>query len=155
MRRKFLTQLIVTAALIGTLLTPAPLYARKPSTSQLRGVEAISTETFEQKVLKAEGPVLVFVTADWCPVCQRTAPGVSDFALNASPDLNVVALDDDKNRDLTRQLGVKALPTFIYFENGKVIARKSGGYDPQELQRWLQPFYSNFKTTAPAPTQTL
>ena len=38
----------------------------------------VTSENFEQEVLKAEGPVLVDFFADWCMPCKMFAPILED-----------------------------------------------------------------------------
>jgi thioredoxin 1 len=38
----------------------------------------------------------------------------------------IYKIDVDKNRDLVEKYGIRSVPTFIFFENGKEVERKTG-----------------------------
>jgi len=38
----------------------------------------------------------------------------------------IYKVDVDKNRDLVEKFGIRSVPTFLFFENGEEVNRKSG-----------------------------
>ncbi len=77
---------------------------------------------------KASGkPVLVEVSAPWCPTCKAQKPILSE--LKAQPrfkDLASFEVDFDSQKDALRLLNVQQQSTLIIFKGGKEVARSTG-----------------------------
>ena len=52
----------------------------------------VTDAEFEEKVLNAEGPVLVDFWADWCGPCKAIAPALEEIAGEMSDSLSVAKL---------------------------------------------------------------
>ena len=72
-------------------------------------------------------PVLVEVTAPWCPTCKAQKPILSE--LKAQPrfkDLTVFEVDFDSQKDALRALGVQKQSTLIVYKGGQEVGRSTG-----------------------------
>lgn len=72
-------------------------------------------------------PVLVEVTAPWCPVCKAQRPILSE--LKAEPrfkDMAVYEVDFDSQKDALRALGVQKQSTLIVFKGNQEVGRSTG-----------------------------
>ena len=87
----------------------------------------VTDATFSNVVLAAELPVVVDFGADWCPPCQRMDPIVQEVASENQEIFLVAKFDTDSNPKITEQYRINALPTYIVFQDGKVIGRFIGG----------------------------
>lgn len=86
----------------------------------------LSDKDFEEKVLKAEKPVLVDFFAEWCGPCQQAGPVLETLAEEYKDKLIIGKLDVDLNRDSAGKYGVMSIPTMIMFKDGKEMERVSG-----------------------------
>jgi len=90
------------------------------------------------------GKVLALFYSTWCPYCNRFMP-TFDKQITAHPFQNIVhvILDDDDN-PLWDEYDISAVPTIIYFEEGKVAdrldARLGLGLNESMLTKWLENF---------------
>ena len=82
--------------------------------------------SFANEVLKSDLPVLIDVTADWCPPCQAAAPIVAELAQRHAGRLKVVVIDGNDSPDLVAALGVRGFPTFLGVLSSEVVARQAG-----------------------------
>jgi thioredoxin 1 len=82
--------------------------------------------SFAHEVLKSELPVLMDVTAEWCPPCKAAKPIVAELAQRHAGRLKVVMIDGDDAADLVATLGVRGFPTFLGFKDGEIVARQAG-----------------------------
>ncbi|WP_394777735.1 thioredoxin family protein [Undibacterium sp.] len=83
---------------------------------------------------KAGKPTLVFVHADWCPVCHAQDPLLLD--LLQTPELKNItelSVDFDKQKDILRQFRVSKQSTLIVFKGGKEVARSTGDTNKESL----------------------
>lgn len=100
----------------------------------------ITTENFEQEVLKSEKPVLVDFWAEWCGPCKALEPIVAQISREYAQVLKVGKLNVDDHPDLAIRYGVMGIPTLILFKDGQEVARIIG-YQPRErLLRRILPY---------------
>lgn len=84
-----------------------------------KNIVPVTEENFAQVVEKAALPVLLAVGATWCVDCRRVRPLFVKFADEYADKILFAAVDVDDSPKLKEQLGVKHIPTFFYFKNGK------------------------------------
>lgn len=82
--------------------------------------------SFAHEVLKSELPVLIDVTAEWCPPCKLAAPVIAELAERHAGRLKVVVIDGEEAADLVATLGVRGFPTFLAIRDGEIVARQAG-----------------------------
>lgn len=63
--------------------------------------------------------------ATWCGPCKAIAPHFANLAAQKT-NVNFVKVDVDKSRDIAQQYQIRAMPTFIFFKNGRVIETIEG-----------------------------
>lgn len=88
-------------------------------------VTHLSSDAFQQSVLKASGPVFVDFYAEWCGPCKMTGPIIEQLAAE-HPDMAFYKVDVDANGDLASQYSVFSIPTFVMFKEGKIVSQFSG-----------------------------
>jgi len=89
----------------------------------------LTEEAFDAEVLNYKGVVVMDVYADWCGPCRVIAPVMDRLAERG--DVKVVKVNLEQNQSLCRQLGVTALPTILYYRDGK-LAHKDEGVLPEQ-----------------------
>ena len=86
----------------------------------------ITTENFEEAVLKSETPVLVDFFAQWCGPCKMMAPVLEEIAKKYEGKLKVGKCDTDDNMLLAQKYRVASIPNVQLFKNGQVVANYVG-----------------------------
>jgi len=103
----------------------------------MAGPIAVDQGTFQEKVLKAKGPVLVDFWAAWCGPCRAVAPIVEDLAKEYEGKITFAKVNVDENPFLASSYGIMSIPTLIVFKGGKP-AEQVIGYRPKaELKKLL------------------
>ncbi|KAF8664967.1 hypothetical protein HU200_054287 [Digitaria exilis] len=90
-------------------------------------VTEVTKDTF-WPIVKAAGDKVVVLDmyAQWCGPCKLMAP---KFQKMSEKNLDVVFLKLDCNQDnkpLTKELGIKVVPTFKILKDGKVVKEVTG-----------------------------
>ena len=93
--------------------------------------EILATPEPQVKSGRTHGEVLFF-NASWCGPCRQMKPVVSQLRRQG---YHLRDVDVDKNRKLASQFGIRAVPTFVFVENGQEVKRFSGGTSPEKLKQ--------------------
>lgn len=102
------------------------------------GTKAITDESFEQDVLKAEGPVLVDFWAEWCGPCKMIGPALEEISDELGEKVTIAKLNIDDSPDTPGKYGVRGIPTMILFHNGAPVETKVGAAPKSQLKSWLE-----------------
>jgi len=97
----------------------------------------VSDDSFDQDVLKAEGPVLVDFWAEWCGPCKMIAPVLEELADEYGEKLKVCKMDVDANPDTAPKYGIRGIPTLILFNNGELAGTKVGALSRSQLTDFI------------------
>ncbi len=97
----------------------------------------VSDASFEDEVLKAEGPVLVDFWAEWCGPCKMIAPILNDIATEYLDKIKVAKLNIDENPATPPKYGIRGIPTLMLFKNGAVEATKVGAVSKSQLTAFI------------------
>lgn len=90
----------------------------------------ITTENFDQEVLKSDKPVLLDLWASWCGPCKMLSPIVDQVA-SENDDIKVGKVNVDEEEELAAKFGVTAIPTLLVFKDGKLV-NQSVGFIPKD-----------------------
>jgi thioredoxin 1 len=89
-------------------------------------ITTVSDDTFDELVLRAELPVLLDFTADWCPPCKMIKPVLAEIAEELAGQLVVAELDVDANPRTAQAAGVLGMPTLNLYVGGTVATQVVG-----------------------------
>lgn len=90
----------------------------------------ITSENFDQEVLKSDKPVLLDLWASWCGPCKMLSPIVDQVAAE-NDDIKVGKVNVDEEEELAAKFGVTAIPTLLVFKDGKLV-NQSVGFIPKD-----------------------
>ncbi|KAI1181503.1 thioredoxin-like protein [Nemania serpens] len=100
--------------------------------------------------------VAVDFYADWCPPCKAIAPLYEKLAAQHAIDgvLAFAKVNVDKVQDVSSTYGVTAMPTFLFFKDGRQVAvngqKMIRGADAQSLSAAAQKLGGLAKTKVEA-----
>lgn len=94
----------------------------------------VTSATWEQEVMQAEGLVLVDFWAVWCGPCQMVAPVVEEIAGEYKGKLKVAKLNTDENPDIASKFRIMGIPTLMFFKNGAAVDQVVGAVPKAQLK---------------------
>ena len=97
----------------------------------------LTTDNFEEEVLKSEVPVLVDFWATWCGPCQALSPIVEEVAGEVE-GVKVGKVDVDDQDKLARKYKIFSIPTLLVFRNGEVVQRSVGAVPKEKILEMLK-----------------
>ena len=101
-------------------------------------VTEVTDDSFDDEVLSADKPVIVDFWAEWCTPCKQVAPHFEELAVELGEKVKVVKLNIDDSPMTPGRYGVRGMPTFMIFQDGKVTATHLGAMSKSRILEWLQ-----------------
>ncbi|MDI1261813.1 MAG: thioredoxin domain-containing protein [bacterium] len=120
-------RLLIHAAIagIGTMaILPAQAFQARP----------FDAKAFE--AAQAAGkPILVEISAPWCPTCKAQKPILSELATKPKfKELVAFEIDFDSQKELLRKFGVNMQSTLITFKGSKEMGRSTGDTNAASIE---------------------
>ncbi|MBX3416530.1 MAG: thioredoxin family protein [Pirellulaceae bacterium] len=114
------------------VLAVAPAVAQETATQKR---QVLDYTTAYNRCQSGDKPMLVLVTATWCPPCQKLKSSVLPSLLTSESlsELNFAMVDYDKEPSVAQQLiGDRGVPQLIYFQKVE--------------NRWVQRYITGYQT---------
>ncbi len=108
------------------------------STAALAAQKVGFTPAAFEAANKAGKPILVEVSAPWCPTCKAQAPILGELSSQSRfKDLNTFTVDFDSQKDVLKSLNVQMQSTLIVFKGGKEVGRSTGDTKKDSIEALL------------------
>jgi thioredoxin 1 len=96
----------------------------------------ITDANFEE-ILKSEKPVLVDFWAEWCGPCKMIGPIVEELAGDYEGKAVIGKVDVDSNPAVASALGIRSIPTLMFFKGGEMVDKQVGAVPKAILAKKL------------------
>ncbi|MBO8434475.1 MAG: thioredoxin [Tyzzerella sp.] len=94
---------------------------------------SLKSEDFENSVLNNNKLVMIDFYAVWCGPCKMVSPIIEEIAEEYKDVCDVFKLDIDVAPDVATKYNVLAVPTIIFFKDGKAVDTIVGAVPKTEL----------------------
>ena len=98
----------------------------------------ITTENFENEVLKSEIPVVIDFWATWCGPCRMFGPIFEKVGSEMEGVVKFGKLNVDEEGSLAQMFRVMSIPTMILFKNGGAAGKIVGAMPKEEILKILE-----------------
>ncbi|MFA5140616.1 MAG: thioredoxin [Elusimicrobiota bacterium] len=86
----------------------------------------ITDSNFQDEVLTSAVPVVVDFWAPWCGPCRMLGPVIEELAGEYQGRVKVGKLNVDENPAAAQALRIEAVPTVMFFKDGRLVDRAMG-----------------------------
>ena len=93
---------------------------------------------WKSEVLDSPIPVVVDFWAPWCPPCKTLAPTIEKLAADYEGKVKVGKMNCDENQDIPGSQRILAIPTVLFFKDGKEVDRLVGVNDESKFKASLE-----------------
>jgi len=100
-------------------------------------VKHITQGDFADEVTRCATPVVADFYATWCGPCRQLSPMLDKLAGGYADKIKFVKINVDESPGLAQNFQVQAIPTLIFFKDGKVADRLTGLPDEADLKARL------------------
>jgi len=99
----------------------------------------LTSENFDQEVLKSAQPVLVDFWAPWCGPCRAMAPVLGALAKEFDGKIKFAKVNVDEQPALASKYGISSIPSLFLFKGGEIVDNLVGFMSDKDLRARLQP----------------
>lgn len=100
-------------------------------------VKIVTTDSFDEEVVKLQGLVMVDFWATWCGPCKIVAPVVEELAKEYEGKVTFAKLNTDEHPDIASRFSIRGIPTLMFFKDGKVMDQVVGAVPKGQLKSKL------------------
>lgn len=93
-------------------------------------------------IINTNLPVLIAFYADWHFSFNEMNTALREVAIITENKAKVIKVSVDENKELSRNLQIDGLPTFVIFFRGEMVWKQSGMQNSDFLVQKLIPFMS-------------
>ena len=95
----------------------------------------LNSENFHDFI--SSGIVLVDIHASWCGPCKVIAPIIDELSSEYSGQVAFGKLDADENTEIVQQLGVRNIPTLLFYKDGEIVEKSTGAITKTKLKELI------------------
>ena len=117
---------------------PPRQHAQASPAQATKAAQSVTTQTFNQAVLKSDIPVLVSFDAPWCGPCRMLVPVIDEVARQYEGTVKVLRLNTDENPEIASQYGLRSIPTLILFKDGQRVDTTVGAVPKTTVDTMLK-----------------
>jgi thioredoxin 1 len=103
-----------------------------------QGIMEVNDSSFENEIIKADKPAVVDFWAPWCGPCKAIGPVIEDLAGTYGGQVKFTKCNVDDNPVTPGKFGIKAIPTLIFFKDGKVVDQITGMVAKSKLEESIK-----------------
>lgn len=93
----------------------------------------ITNENYES-LKNGNEPLVIDFWATWCGPCRMIAPIISQLAEEYDGKITVGKCDVEECEDIAVDLGIRNVPTILFFKGGEIVDKIVGAVNKAKIQ---------------------
>lgn len=85
----------------------------------------VDDKNFQELVYTSKAAIVDF-WATWCGPCRQLQPVLEDLEEEFGDQINIFKYNVDENHEISSEFGIRAIPSILFFKNGKLVETKIG-----------------------------
>jgi thioredoxin 1 len=98
----------------------------------------VTDGSFAAEVEGASGLAMIDFWAEWCGPCRMVGPIVEQLASEYAGRVTVAKVDVDSNQQTAARFNVRAIPSILFFKDGRLVDTVVGALPKPQLERKIQ-----------------
>ena len=98
----------------------------------------LTDHNFDREVVQSETPALIEFSGSWCVPSQQQKPVLERLAQEYAGRLKIGNMNVDQNPRVASKHRIMGCPTFIVFNSGKPLSRRTGAQSKKQLEEMIQ-----------------
>jgi putative thioredoxin len=100
----------------------------------------VNADSFQREVIEAstQAPVLVDFWAPWCGPCRTLTPVLEKLAEQYQGKFRLAKVNSDENPELSRQFGVRSIPSVKAFVDGNLVDEFLGARPESAVREFIE-----------------
>ncbi len=94
--------------------------------SQSDAAPIIEDEAELDTLIYGQSRLVVDCMAPWCGSCKQVSPFIDQLAEEYRDRVNVMKINFDANRQISKRFGLQGIPAVLYFKNGQLLTTLTG-----------------------------
>lgn len=118
------------------ILTAFPDSAEK-STAESNIIN-ITKGNYQKEIVESEKPLILDAYSIYCGPCKTVEPIFNDLSQMFKGKIRFAKLNVDEELDISKELEVNAMPTFLFIKDGKIADRHIGIINKNDLEKKIE-----------------
>ena len=98
----------------------------------------VTDKNFDAETIHADLPVMVDFWAEWCQPCKAMEPMIEELARKYEGKIKIVQMNVTENMQIPARLGIRNLPTLMFFKGGEVVNTIVGAFPGSRLEEEMK-----------------
>ena len=104
----------------------------------------LSKDSFLAEV-KGPKPVIIDFWAEWCGPCRVLSPIIEELSKEFAGKAKFFKVNVDENPELSQEHHIMAIPTVMFYKNGKIVDQFTGAFPKSEIKKKIEGILGDLK----------